>query len=104
CVGTRPPHNCNLPERVAHVFAKGMDFEDDESTDYGSEYNGLSDSKEEGWWREDESEDLDCEEDIEDHEYTTSGDTPRTVKIRLFLTDEAMGEFKWMKNFIAVHL
>ncbi|EDP47915.1 hypothetical protein EMGR_000400 [Emarellia grisea] len=81
-----------------------MDFEDDESTDYGSEYNGLSDSKEEGWWREDESEDLDCEEDIEDHEYTTSGDTPRTVKIRLFLTDEAMGEFKWMKNFIAVHL
>ncbi|KAH2861056.1 hypothetical protein KXV31_007664, partial [Aspergillus fumigatus] len=70
-----------------------MDFEDDESTDYGSEYNGLSDSKEEGWWREDESEDLDCEEDIEDHEYTTSGDTPRTVKIRLFLTDEAMGEF-----------
>lgn len=78
-----------------------MDFEDDESTDYGSEYNGLSDSKEEGWWREDESEDLDCEEDIEDHEYTTSGDTPRTVKIRLFLTDEAMGEFKWMKNFIA---
>lgn len=23
CVGRRPPHNRNLPERVAHVFAKG---------------------------------------------------------------------------------
>ncbi|KAJ5124023.1 zinc knuckle transcription factor, partial [Penicillium bovifimosum] len=54
-----------------------------------------------GWWREDESEDLDCEEDIEDYEYTTSGDTTRTLKIRLSLTDEEMGEFKWIKNFIA---
>ncbi|KAI2788540.1 hypothetical protein POX_e06558 [Penicillium oxalicum] len=55
-----------------------MDFEDDESTDDGSEYNGLDDSEQEGWWREDESEDLDCEEDIEDYEYTTSGDTTRS--------------------------
>lgn len=44
---------------------------------------------------------MDCEEDIENYEYTTSGDTTRTLKIRLFLTDEEMGEFKWIKNFIA---
>ncbi|KAJ5175296.1 uncharacterized protein N7482_001173 [Penicillium canariense] len=76
-----------------------MDFEDDRSTDDGSEYNVLDDTEEEEWWREDESEDLDYEQDIEDYEYTTSGDTSRTLKIRLFWTDD--DEFKWMKNFVA---
>lgn len=90
-----------------------MDFEDDESTEDDSEYNRLDEAEEEGWWREDdsedededesedESEDLDCEQDIEEHEYTISGDATRTLKIRLFLTDEEMGEFNWMKNFVA---
>ncbi|KAJ5959832.1 zinc knuckle transcription factor [Penicillium vulpinum] len=51
---------------------------------------------------EDESEDPGCEqEDIEDHEYSTSGDATRTLKIRLFLADEEVGEFKWMENFVA---
>ncbi|KAJ5635063.1 uncharacterized protein N7484_008376 [Penicillium longicatenatum] len=78
-----------------------MDFEDDESTDDGSEYNGFDNSEQEEWWREDKSEDLDFEEDIEEHEYTTSGNTARAVKIRLFLTDEEMSDFEWMKNFVA---
>jgi hypothetical protein len=51
--------------------------------------------------REDESKCLDREQDIEEHEYTISGNTARTLKIRLFLTDEEMGDFKWMKNFVA---
>ena len=53
------------------------------------------------WWREDKREDLYCEQDIKEHEYTTSGDTARAVKIRLFLTNKEIGEFKWMKNFVA---
>lgn len=65
-----------------------MEFEDDESTDSDSEYNEIDDSEEKGWWEEDESEDLDRERNIEEHEYTTFGDMARTVKIRLFLTDE----------------
>lgn len=78
-----------------------MEFEDDESADDDSEYNELDDSEEEEWWKEDESEDLDRERDIEEHEYTTSGDTARTVNIRLFLTDEGMNESRWMTNFVA---
>jgi hypothetical protein len=78
-----------------------VEFEDDESTDDDSEYDELHDSEEEEWWKEDESEDLDCERDIEEHEYATSGDTTRTVKIRLFLTDEEMNESRWMTNFVA---
>lgn len=80
-----------------------MDFEDDESTEDDYEYNEFDDSEEEEWWREDESEDESeiCEQDIEEHEYITSGDANRTVKLRLFLTDEQMGESKWMKNFVA---
>ncbi|GES62937.1 zinc knuckle transcription factor [Aspergillus terreus] len=77
------------------------EFEDDESTDDNSEYSEFNDSEEEEWWKEDKSEDLDRERDIEEHEYITPGDTARTVKIRLFLTDEEMNEFKWMTNFIA---
>ncbi|KAJ5179433.1 zinc knuckle transcription factor [Penicillium capsulatum] len=81
-----------------------MDFEDDESTEDDSEYN-RSDEAEEGWWTDndcdDESDDFGHEEEIEEHEYTTSGDPARTVKIRLFLKDEELGEFKWMKNFVA---
>lgn len=77
------------------------DFKSHNSTDDGFEYDGFDDFEQEKWWREDESEALDCEQDIEEHEYTTSGETARTVKIRLFLTDEEMGEFKWMKNFVA---
>jgi hypothetical protein len=72
-----------------------VEFEDDESADDDSEYNELDDSE------EDESEDLDYERDIEEHEYTTSGDTARTVNIRLFLTDEGMNESRWMTNFVA---
>ncbi|KAL2817181.1 hypothetical protein BJX63DRAFT_419735 [Aspergillus granulosus] len=78
-----------------------MDFEDDESTDDDPKYNGFDDSEEEEWCMEDESKDLDGEQDIEEHEFTTSGDTAQAVKIRLFLTDEEMGDFKWMKNFVA---
>ncbi|KAF4220079.1 hypothetical protein CNMCM8980_003368 [Aspergillus fumigatiaffinis] len=83
-----------------------VEFEEDESTDDDSE-NELDDSEEEEWWeedewlKEDESEDLDRERDIEEHEYTTSGDTARTVKIRLFSTDEEMDESRWMTNFVA---
>lgn len=78
-----------------------MDFEDNESTDDGFEHNVFDDSEQEEWWREVESIYSDCEQEIEELEYTPSGDTARVVKIRLFLTDEAMGEFKWMKNFVA---
>jgi hypothetical protein len=79
-----------------------MDFEDDESTEDDSRSD---EAEEEGWWTEndseDEIEDSDYEQDIEEHEYTTSGDSARKLKIRLFLTDEEMGDFKWMKNFVA---
>ncbi|KAF4187709.1 hypothetical protein CNMCM8694_005580 [Aspergillus lentulus] len=79
-----------------------VEFEEDESTDDDdSEYNELDDSEEEEWWKEDESEDLNREQEIEEHEYTTSGDTARTVKIRLFLTDEETNESGWMTNFVA---
>jgi hypothetical protein len=78
-----------------------VEFEDDESTDDDSEYNELDGTEEEEWWKENEREDLDRERDIEEHEYTTSGDTARTVKIRLFLTDEEMNDFRWMTNFVA---
>ncbi|KAF4226115.1 hypothetical protein CNMCM6805_005161 [Aspergillus fumigatiaffinis] len=80
------------------------EFEDDESTDGDSEYNELDDFEEKYWWEEDESEDLDCERDVEEHEYTTFGDTARTVKIQLFLTneeDEEMDKSRWMTNFVA---
>ncbi|KAJ5824168.1 hypothetical protein N7447_006508 [Penicillium robsamsonii] len=77
------------------------ELEDNESTDDVSEYGVSDDTEEEEWWTEDESEDLILEQDVENYEYTTPGDTPRTVKIRLFLTDEETGEFKWMKNFVA---
>ncbi|KAJ5373957.1 zinc knuckle transcription factor [Penicillium concentricum] len=75
-----------------------MDFEDDESRD-GSEY-GVSDDTEEERWSEDESEDVD-EQEVENHEYTTPGDTSRMVNIRLFFTEEETGGFKWMKNCVA---
>lgn len=78
-----------------------MEFEDDESTDDDSEYDGLDDSEEEEWWKEDESEDLDCEQDIEEHEYITSDDTSRTMKIRLFLTDGGMSRSSWINKFVA---
>ncbi|GAB1217283.1 hypothetical protein ATERTT37_006519 [Aspergillus terreus] len=85
------------------------EFEDDEPTDDNSEYSEFDDSDGGEWWEEDksedESEDLDRERDIEEHEYITSGDTPQTVKIRLFLTneydEEEMGESRWMTNFVA---
>ncbi|KAL4760953.1 uncharacterized protein BDW70DRAFT_136528 [Aspergillus foveolatus] len=35
-----------------------------------------------------------------EHEYTIPGDPARTVKIRLFLTDEGMNKSGWMKNFV----
>lgn len=38
-----------------------MEFEDDKLADDDSEYNELDNSEEEEWWKEDESEDLDCE-------------------------------------------
>nr|XP_001402421.2 hypothetical protein ANI_1_156174 [Aspergillus niger CBS 513.88] len=81
-----------------------MEFEDDGLTEDGSEYNGIDDSEEEEWWKEDDSEDLGHEQDIEEHEYTTSGGTARTVRIRLFLTNEADEETdksSWMRNFVA---
>jgi hypothetical protein len=40
-------------------------------------------------------------QDIEEHEYTTRCDPARTVKIRLFLTEDGMDQSKWMKTFIA---
>ncbi|OQD86705.1 hypothetical protein PENANT_c007G03009 [Penicillium antarcticum] len=82
-----------------------IDFEADESTEDDSEYNGVDDSEEEDWWREDESEaeseDLDCERDIEEHEYNISGDAARTLTIQLFWIDEQIGKFNCMKNFVA---
>lgn len=72
-----------------------MDFEDNESTNDGFEYNVFDDSE------EDESKYSDCEQDIEELEYTPSGDTARVVKIRLFLINDEMGESKWMKTFVA---
>ncbi|KAL4745592.1 hypothetical protein BDW72DRAFT_186441 [Aspergillus terricola var. indicus] len=75
------------------------DLEGDKSTDDGSKFNGFDDSEEE-WWREDESEDLDREHNIEEHEYTISGDKARTVKIRLFLTDGEWTQSRWMENFV----
>jgi hypothetical protein len=81
-----------------------VEFEDDESTGSDSEYNKIDDSEEKVWWEEDESEDLDRERDIEEHEYTTFSDMARTVKIQLFLTDEEdeeMDESRWMTNFVA---
>lgn len=100
---TQREQNISEVQAILTILSRPVtDFEGYDSTDDGSEYNGFDDSKEEEWWREDESEDLDCEQDIEEHEYTTSGDTARAVKIRLFLTDEGMGEFDlWMKNFVA---
>ncbi|KAJ6118121.1 hypothetical protein N7471_013998 [Penicillium samsonianum] len=74
---------------------------DDEPTDDDSEYSELDEAEEEEWPSEDENEDLEYQQDIEEHEYTTSGDTTRTLKIRLFLTDEMMGDFNWIKNFVA---
>ncbi|KAJ5748236.1 uncharacterized protein N7511_009932 [Penicillium nucicola] len=47
----------------------------------------------------DENEDLEYQRDIEEHEYTTSGDTTQTLKIRLYLVDETVGD--WMKSFVA---
>ncbi|GIC84308.1 uncharacterized protein Aud_000123 [Aspergillus udagawae] len=78
----------------------GADFEGDKSTDYGSEYDGFDDPEEEEWRRDVESEDLDREQNIEEHEYTISGDTAQTVKIQLFLTDEGMDQSRWMKTFV----
>jgi hypothetical protein len=51
-------------------------------------------------WSEDDSEDLGYQQDVEEHEYTTD-ETTQTLKIRLFLTDEETGDFKWLKNFVA---
>ncbi|OKP14986.1 hypothetical protein PENSUB_3381 [Penicillium subrubescens] len=83
----------------------GIDFEDDGSTEDDIEYNEFDDSDQEEWWKEDESrddsEEMDCEQDIEEHEYAASGDPARTLKIRLFLTDKQVGGSKWMKNFVA---
>ncbi|KAL6229437.1 hypothetical protein BDW75DRAFT_235209 [Aspergillus navahoensis] len=69
--------------------------------DDGFEHGDLDNFEEEEWWTGDESEDSECEQDIEEHEYTTPGDTARTVKIRLFLTDEGVDQSMWMKTFIA---
>ncbi|CAG8128302.1 unnamed protein product [Penicillium nalgiovense] len=79
-----------------------MDFEDDYSTEDDSRSD---EAEEEEWWSEndseDEIEDSDYEQEIEEHEYAISGDSARTLKIRLFMTDEEMGDFKWIKNFVA---
>ncbi|CRL31324.1 EF-Hand 1, calcium-binding site [Penicillium camemberti] len=78
-----------------------MDFEDDdESTEDYSEYN-RSDKDEGGWRTENDSKDSNDEQEIEEHEYTTSDDPARPIKIRLFLADEGFSESKWMKNFVA---
>ncbi|KAL5046482.1 hypothetical protein BDW71DRAFT_63973 [Aspergillus fruticulosus] len=69
--------------------------------DDGFEHGDLDNSEEEDWWTGDESEDSECEQDIEEHKYTTPGDTARMVKIRLFLTDEGVDWSMWMKTFIA---
>ncbi|KAJ5737473.1 uncharacterized protein N7483_002598 [Penicillium malachiteum] len=70
-------------------------------TDDGFEYSEFSDSEEEEWWREDET-NFDCEMDLEEHEYSTFGDMARTVKIRLSLTSSDKGTncSRWMINFI----
>lgn len=44
---------------------------------------------------------MDYEQDIEEHEYTSTGDLARTVKIRLFLADEGMKQPRWMKDSVA---
>lgn len=50
-------------------------------------------------WNEDEEEDFGREQDIAEHQYTVSGDTARTVNIRLCLSDD--DEFRWMKDLVA---
>jgi hypothetical protein len=74
------------------LLSLGTDLEDHELTDDGFEHGDLDNFEEEEWWTGDESEDSECEQDIEEHEYTTPGDTARTVKIRLFLTDEGVDQ------------
>lgn len=94
----------DMQDILTILWQLGVEFEDDESTDSDSEYNEIDDSEEKGWWEEDESEDLDCERNIEEHEYTTFSDMARMVKIWLFLTDEEdeeMDESRWMTNFVA---
>jgi hypothetical protein len=92
------------------------------STEDDSENNRLHKVREEGWWRGDDSEeveddedddeyddeyddedeeDLDQQQDIEEHEYTIPGDATRTLKIRLFWVDDQMGGFEWMNPFVA---
>ncbi|KAF9889846.1 hypothetical protein FE257_006936 [Aspergillus nanangensis] len=102
--------SCIYPYKLHELFYStlaaehysGMDFEDDESIDDGPECEESDDSEEDEWWREDESEeDMYSEQEIEEHEYTISGDTARVVKIRLSVTDEAASDFEWMKNFVA---
>lgn len=39
------------------------------------------------------------EQDIAEHQYTVSGDTARTVNIRLCLSDD--DKFRWMKDLVA---
>ncbi|KAJ5618208.1 hypothetical protein N7528_006851 [Penicillium herquei] len=70
--------------RGKRVCLKRSNSEEDELTEDGSEYNEFDDSEEEEWWREGESGDLNSQEDIEEHEYTISGDTSRPVKIDFF--------------------
>jgi hypothetical protein len=53
------------------LLSLGTDLEDHELTDEGFEHGDLDDFEEEEWWTGDESEDSECEQDIEEHEYTT---------------------------------
>jgi hypothetical protein len=82
----------------------GAEFKDGGLTNSDSDYSELYDSEEKDWWEEDESEHLNYEWDIEEHEYITSSNMAWMVKIRLFLTDEEdeeMDESRWMINFVA---
>lgn len=83
------------------LLRPGTHLEDHESTDDSSESGDLDSSEKEEWGTGDESEDLEREQEVEEHEYTTPGDMARTVKIRLFLTDEGMEQSMWMKTFVA---
>ncbi|KAJ5219705.1 hypothetical protein N7468_008909 [Penicillium chermesinum] len=71
-----------------------MNFQDD----FESE---RSESTDEEWWAEDQNEDSNDEQEIEEHEYSTSDDPARTIKIRLFLRDEGFSDSKWMKTLVA---
>ncbi|KAE8315872.1 hypothetical protein BDV41DRAFT_574254 [Aspergillus transmontanensis] len=86
---------------TAAARAPGSNLEDHESTNDGFEHDDFDDSEKEESWGKDESEDLKCKQDIEEHEYSTPGDTTRMAKIQLFLADDIMHQSRWMKTFVA---